>query len=190
MRRQVGDQAGNFRLPALDGAQFELASLAGRPYLLSFFRFAACPFCNLRMHQLVQRHGELGAGFTIVAVFDSPLDNLREHAERHHSPFPVLADPLGTAYAQYGIEHSVIGMLKGMLLRMPTMLYAMFGKGYIPRKIAGSMTTMPADFLIDASGVIRRTYYGKDEGDHLPFDEVKQFAALTTGQDAAHPQIL
>ena len=63
-----------------------------------------------------------------------------------------------------------------MILRMPTMLYAMFGKGYLPNKIEGSMTTMPADFLIDAAGVIRRAYYGKDEGDHLPFEEVKQFA--------------
>ena len=26
------------------------------------------------------------------------------------------------------------------------------------------MTTMPADFLVDESGVIRRTHYGQDEG--------------------------
>lgn len=179
MRRMVGDMAGNFRLPALDGSTFELSSLKGRPFMLSFFRFASCPFCNLRMHQLVKRRAELDSRFGIVAVFDSSLDNLREHAERHHSPFPVLADSTGGAYALYGIEHSVAGMLKGMFLRMPTMLYAMFGKGYIPRKIEGSMTTMPADFLVDANGVIRHANYGKDEGDHLPFADVKRFASQT-----------
>ena len=95
MRRQPGDAAGHFRLAALDGSMFHLSSLAGKPYLLSFFRFASCPFCNLRMHELVKRFDELGGDFTVVAVFDSPLDNLREHAERHHTPFPVLADPTG-----------------------------------------------------------------------------------------------
>jgi peroxiredoxin len=42
--------------------------------------------------------------------------------------------------------------------------------------INGSMTTMPADFLIDASGAIRLAYYGRDEGDHPPFDAIKRFA--------------
>ena len=182
MRRKAGELAENFRLPMLDGSQFELSSLKGRPYMLSFFRFASCPFCNLRMHQLVERQAELDPRFAIVAVFDSSLDNLREHAERHHSPFPVLADSSGSAYAIYGIEHSVFGVLKGMFLRLPTLLYAMFAKGYVPTRIKGSMTTMPADFLVDAAGVIRHAHYGKDEGDHLPFEEVKRFAALTAGQ--------
>lgn len=176
MKKKVGDKVSNIRLTGIDGKVFDMSSLKGRPFMLSFFRFASCPFCNLRMHELVKRYSELGECFTIVAIFDSPLDNLREHADRHHSPFPVLADERGFYYAQYGIEHSVIGMLKGMFMRMPTMMHAMFGKGYVPLKIKGSMTTMPADFLVDESGVIRRTYYGQDEGDHLPFDEVRRFA--------------
>ncbi|MGB9128889.1 MAG: redoxin domain-containing protein [Thiobacillus sp.] len=175
MKKKVGDKVSNIRLTGVDGAVFDLSSLKGRPYMLSFFRFASCPFCNLRMHQLVSRFDELGGRFTVVAIFDSPLDNLREHTDRHHSPFPILADEHGTYYAQYGIEHSILGVLKGMFFRMPTMMRGMF-KGYVPLKIKGSMTTMPADFLVDESGVIRRTYYGQDEGDHLPFDELKRFA--------------
>jgi peroxiredoxin len=177
MRKTVGDKISNIKLTGIDGKPFDLFSLKGRPFMLSFFRFASCPFCNLRMHELIKRYDELGDRFTIVAIFDSPLDNLREHADRHHSPFPVLADERGIYYAQYGIEHSVFGMLKGMFMRMPTMMHAM-SKGYVPLKIKGSMTTMPADFLVDETGVIRRTYYGSDEGDHLPFDEIKQFAGL------------
>jgi len=178
MKKQVGDKVSNIRLSALDGSVFDLFSLKGRPYLLSFFRFAACPFCNLRMHELVSRFAELDGRFTVVAIFDSPLDNLREHAERHDSPFPVLADASGIYYRQYGIEHSVAGVMKGMILRMPTLLHAMIGKGYVPLKIKGSMTTMPADFLVDERGIIQHAHYGKDEGDHLPFDVIKQFSAL------------
>lgn len=177
MKKKVGDKVSNIRLTALDGKLFDMTSLKGRPFMVSFFRFASCPFCNLRMHELVSRFNELGGQFTVVAIFDSPLDNLREHADRHHSPFPVLADERGHYYLHYGIEHSIAGLLKGMIFRMHTMLYAMFAKGYVPLKIKGSMTTMPADFLVDESGVIRRAYYGKDEGDHLPFDEIKQFSA-------------
>jgi len=176
MKKQAGEKVSNIRLKALDGTYFDLASLHGKPYLLAFFRFASCPFCNLRMHELVQRHAELGEHFRIVAIFDSTLHNLREHAERHHSPFPVLADEHRFYHALYGIEHSFSGMLKGMIFRMPTLLHALFAKGYLPLKIKGSMTAMPAEFLVDASGIIRLAYYGRDEGDHLPFEQIRQFA--------------
>ena len=57
------------------------------PFMLSFFRFAACPFCNLRVHELVERFNEFGDDFTIVAVFDSPLDDLVRHTAKHRAPF-------------------------------------------------------------------------------------------------------
>lgn len=177
MQRKPGDSVTPIRLPAIDGSMFDLDSLKGRPFMLSFFRFASCPFCNLRLHQLVTRFAQLPAGFTIVAVFDSPLDNLQRHADRHQAPFPIVADESGDYYRHYDIEHSVTGVLKGMVFRMPTLLYGMFAKGYLPIRIKGSMTTMPADFLVDQNGVIRAAYYGADEGDHLPFEQIQQFAA-------------
>lgn len=176
MKHVAGDIVTRIQLPALDGSYFDLDSLKGRPFMLSFFRFASCPFCNLRMHELVTRLDELSGNFTIVAVFDSPLDNLQRHAEKHRAPFPILADESNRYYQLFGIEHSVAGVLKGMFLRMPRMLYGMFFKGYLPLTIKGSMTTMPADFLIDARGVIQMAYYGRDEGDHLPFEQVKDFS--------------
>jgi peroxiredoxin len=177
MKREPGDSAPHLILPALDGKLFDTSSLAGRPWMLSFFRFASCPFCNLRMHELVTRHNELPDDFAIVSVFDSPLDNLQKHAGKHRAPFAVLADEHNRYYQKYGIEHSIPGVLKGMFLRMPQLLYGMFVKGYLPLSIKGSMTTMPADFLIDEQGIIRLSHYGKDEGDHLPFEQIKVFAA-------------
>jgi peroxiredoxin Q/BCP len=180
MTRKPGDAVTKISLPALDGSAFDLDSLKGKPFMLSFFRFASCPFCNLRMHELVTRTGELPDGFTIVAIFDSPLDNLQRHAGKHEAPFPVLADADNRYYKLYGIRHSLFGVMKGMLLRMPSLLYAMFIKGYMPLTIKGSMTTMPADFLVDAQGIIQTAYYGRDEGDHLPFDKIMDFAQAQT----------
>ncbi len=176
MKRKTNESVTTLTLPAIDGPVFELDSLTGKRYMLSFFRFASCPFCNLRLHELVSRYHEFGDNFTIVAVFDSPLQNLQRHADRHQAPFPILADEENTYYAAYSIERSITGVLKGMIFRMPSLLKGMFLKGYIPLVIKGSLTTMPADLLVDENGTIHTAHYGKDEGDHLSFEEVKAFS--------------
>lgn len=176
MRRTSGDRVGQLRLPAVDGAVFDIGQLSGKRYMLSFFRFAACPFCNLRMHELVTHFAELGGNFSIVAVFDSPLDNLQRHAGRHRAPFPILADESNVYYRAFAIERSVIGLLKAALLRFPTVLQATLLNSYLPTSFHGHLATLPADFLVDGQGVIQQAYYGKDIGDHLHFDQVRAFA--------------
>jgi thioredoxin-dependent peroxiredoxin len=175
MRFKTGDKIINFTLPEIRGEQFELSSLKGKRYMLSFFRFASCPFCNMRMHELVTRQNELNSDFTIVAVFDSSLENLQKYTTKHHALFSVLADEQNIAYKAYNIERSIAGIFKGIIFRMPTLMTAML-KGYIPWRIKGNMATMPADFLIDENGVIQKAYYGSDEGDHLAFNEIKNFS--------------
>lgn len=175
MRFKAGDKFTKINLPAIDGSIFDSDSISGKPVMLSFFRFASCPFCNLRVNELVNRFDEFGDDFTIIAIFDSPLDNLTKHTAGHKAPFPILADKANKYYQEYSIEHSVLGMLKGMFFRMPRLIKGMF-KGYVPIVIKGSLTTMPADFLIDRNGIIQTAYYGKDEGDHLPIDLAKKFS--------------
>lgn len=171
-----GQQANPFALPSIDGSTVDLGNLGGKRALIAFMRFAACPFCKLRLHQLVQRHEELGRDFKVVVIFDSPLDHLQRHTSGHQAPFPVLADEGNMAYKAYGIQHSIAGVMKGMLFRIPSLLKAMFVHGYLPTSFRGSLTTMPADFLVDEAGKIHTAYYGMDEGDHLPFDVIKGFA--------------
>ena len=187
MRRSPGERINPIRLPALDHDSFDLDRVHGKRLLLSFFRFAACPFCNLRIHQLVTRYAEFGNNFTVIAIFDSSLDNLRRHATRHHAPFPILADPGNRYYREFGIEHSVGGVVRGAIGRLPSMLYAMFAKGYWPTSIGGRITTMPADFLVDEQRIIRAVHYGRDEGDHLPFEVVKAFSLATSPEPSPVP---
>ena len=175
MRLSSGTKVKKIKLPAIDGSIFETSNLAGKPYLLSFYRFASCPFCNLRINELVKRFDEFGSNFTIVAIFDSPLDNLKKFTKGHEAPFPILADEKNKYYKEYAIESSLAGMLKGMIFRLPTLLKGIF-KGYLPYVFKGSLITMPADFLIDKAGIIQEAYYGKDEGDHLSFDTIKDFS--------------
>ena len=171
-----GDLIVDLKLPNIDGSEFNISAIAGKRYMLSFYRFAACPFCNLRIHELVNQYDDLPDGFKMVAIFDSPLSNLQRFATGHKAPFPILADKENTYYRKFGVQRSLLGVLKGGLLRMPTMLYAMFRKGYIPWTIKGSLTTMPLDILVDENGIVQSVYYGKDEGDHMPFEQIKEFA--------------
>ena len=175
MRLRTGEEIKRIKLPAIDGSIFDTGMFRGKPFMLSFFRFAGCPFCNMRVHELAKRYGELGDDFKIVALFDSPLPNLVRHTKGHKAPFPILADEHNQYYKEYGIEHSIGGVVKGMIFRMPRLLKAM-GKGYLPTTLKGSITTMPADFLVDKNGIIRKAHYGSDEGDHLPFEEIKAFS--------------
>lgn len=175
-RTRQGDPIGELKLPAIDNSEFNIESIQGKRFLLSFYRFAACPFCNLRLHELVTRSAELPDNFEIVAIFDSPLDNLQRYANQHAASFPILADEKNIYYKKFNVQHSVMGAVKGAILRMPLALYAMFAKGYIPWTFKGSLTTMPLDILVDESGVVQAVYYGADEGDHMPFDQIKAFA--------------
>lgn len=167
----------NIELPSIDGTTFNTESLKGKPFMISFFRFASCPFCNMRINQLINRFDEFGNEFTIVAIFDSSLENLQENNEKRVSPFPILADKENIYYKKYGIKKSAMGMLIGMITRFPTMMKGLL-KGYIPIKPKGNMITMPAQFLVDRNGIIQTVYYGKDEGDHLDFEEIKAFSKL------------
>jgi peroxiredoxin Q/BCP len=175
MRLNAGTLAPRIQLPCIDGSVFDTESLRGHRYLLGFFRFAGCPFCNMRLHGLVKRFASYPEDFTVVAVFDSPLENLALHTRRHNAPFPILADESNHYYRAYGIERSLMGVAKAITTRVPTLIKATL-KGYIPIRVKGSMTTMPADFLVDAEGIIQLAYYGRDEGDHLPFADVEKFA--------------
>ena len=177
MAYQIGDTITELSLPAIGGNPFNLEQVKGKRYMISFMRFAACPFCQLRMHQLKTRWQELDENFTVIAVFDSSLENLQKQSEKQHAPFPILADEQAIYYHKFAIKHSVSGMFKAMLFRMPTLLYAMAVKGYFPSSLKGSVTTLPADFLVDEDGAIATIYYGKDSGDHLSFDKIKAFAS-------------
>ena len=47
MKKKVGDKVTNIMLPAIDGNEFNLDSLKEKRYMISFLRFASCPFYNL-----------------------------------------------------------------------------------------------------------------------------------------------
>ncbi|HTM96544.1 MAG TPA: redoxin family protein [Croceibacterium sp.] len=147
----------------------------GRRTLLSFFRDAACPFCNFRIYELTHHHASLAAlGLDIVAVFGSGQAEVLHFVARHPRPFRVAADPVGASHRRYGIERSFWRKLKAVVTRVPTLLRGLRIVG-----LAGLNTNnlLPADFLIDEDGRIVEAYYGSDAGDRIPLERVELFLA-------------
>ncbi|MGN6513109.1 MAG: redoxin family protein [Lysobacteraceae bacterium] len=147
----------------------------GRRTLLSFFRDAACPFCNFRVYELTHHHAALSAlGLDVVAVFGSSREEVLRFVARHPRPFRIAADPAGASHLRYGIRRSLWGKLKAIATRVPTLLRGLRIVG-----LAGLDTNnlMPADFLIDEDGRIVEAYYGGDAGDRIPMERIELFLA-------------
>ena len=79
MRLKQGDKISSLNLPSIEGKNFTMQELQGKKALITFYRFASCPFCNLRINEMVRRYDELGDNFKMVAIFDSPLENLKKY---------------------------------------------------------------------------------------------------------------
>ena len=175
MKIKVGDKLDPIMLPRSDGSSFTTESLIGKRYLLTFYRFASCPLCNLRIHELIERQKEFGEKFEMVGIFHSSVENLQTYTNRHKSPFPILADEFLSYFRKYDVERSVLAFVKSQITRGPKICRALM-RGFIPYRIKGSLTILPVDILINESGVVEQVKYGRDIGDHLTFDEIKNFA--------------
>ena len=92
MKIKEGDKFQDLKLPNIKGGECDINALRGKKSLITFYRFAQCPFCNLRINEFVKRYDEFDNKLNIIAIFDSPLDHLIKSAERHNAPFDILAD--------------------------------------------------------------------------------------------------
>tara|TARA_A100001011_G_scaffold52911_1_gene51209 strand:+ start:50632 stop:51171 length:540 start_codon:yes stop_codon:yes gene_type:complete len=177
MKIKKGDLINDLSLPSIDGTHFKIQEHKGKKIFLTFYRFAACPFCNLRINEIIKRYDEFGDNFLMVAVFDSPLENLIKHAKKHNAPFPILADENYKYYKKYGLERSFFKFLRAVIFKFPTLIKASI-KGFIPIVFKGYVSTLPSDIMINSNGIVEDVYYAKtDTGDHLPFNKIKSFSA-------------
>ncbi|MFD7260117.1 redoxin domain-containing protein [Streptomyces sp. NPDC059874] len=172
MRLEPGRKAPDIEGSDVSSGSVSPRDLVGRTVILKFYRFAACPICNLHVRELVRRAGELeAAGVVPVAVLHSPAHRLRKSLDGYQVPFTVIADPEKCLFRAYGVESSLGGMFTGAVARD-------YGRamraGIFCRPIGheGGVQGHPADFLIDSEGVLRPARYGRDYADTMGVDAV------------------
>jgi peroxiredoxin len=177
MRLTTGQPAPDFTANALDGSEVTLARLRGQPVWLAFFRWAACPFCNYRIHELLGQWERRFARhrFTMIGVFQSPAERCRDAIGGKQLPFVTLPDPEMRLFELYQLESGLRGMLS---LDVPRTMLAARRAGIplsAPRE--GPATRIPADFVLDGDGVIRLAFYGRNIAEHVPFEQVERLLA-------------
>lgn len=176
MRLETGTEAPDFTTKDLDGNEVSLSGLRGKPVWLSFFRYAACPLCAYRVHELLaQWDHRFGAyDFTLLTVWQSKPEKLEEIRERHTPHFTLIPDPEMNVYAAYGVEKG-LGKMKGF----GGMLEGMKGarKIGVPlmRAWEGPPTRAPADFLIDPDGILQVSFYGENVNHMIPLEDASAF---------------
>ncbi len=171
MRLTPGTAAPALQATSHLGEPVDLAELRGRPVLLSFYRYASCPVCNLRVRAIIRALPGLPAsGLGIIAVFQSPPATVAKYVGRQDAPFPIVSDPALRHYRAFGVETRWGGLFSRRALAA---VVRALRRGFSPGRIDGPVQRVPADFLIAPDGRIAVAHYGKDIDDHLPLETVE-----------------
>ncbi|MEU8971491.1 redoxin domain-containing protein [Streptomyces monashensis] len=153
----TGAAAPRFTLPSATGGTVALDELlAAGPVVLTFYRGAWCPYCNLALRALQQHHDAIAArGARLVAVSPQIPDESLTLAEKHELAFDVLSDPGSDTAARYGLAFDLSDELAAV--------YDTFGFD-LKRVNGGHARTLPlpATYVIDRDGVIRWAFVDTD----------------------------
>jgi peroxiredoxin len=146
---KVGDPAPDFVLPNAVGEEVRLADrLAAGAVVLTFYRGAWCPYCNLELRayqEVLPRLEELGA--SLVAITPETPDGALEALEKNDLAFDVLSDVGSVVARAYRIAFELPGELKA--------LYTELGH-VLPDKNGTDDWTLPvpATFVVARTGHI------------------------------------
>ena len=154
---QVGDKIENFILPNHLGKNIELADLLNKgPVVVSFYRGAWCPYCNLELKALNDFLPQFKTkSAQLVAISPQLPDQTLTTAQKNELEFDVLSD-IGNKVAQQ------FGLLFTLDKRIQE-LYTGFGIDF--EHTYGDKTyqlPLPATYVINQEGVITYAFLNED----------------------------
>jgi len=150
----------------------------GQKTILSFYREATCAFCNYRIYQLSQQVEKLSNnGVRLINIFVSDSRNIERVFQRQFESMVMVSDPDRVFYKEYGIQKaSHVDKIKAIVGRLFPLIRGNILLARSGAKIEADSRLLPADFLISPDGYIKKVYYGRDIGDHIPLKELLEFA--------------
>ena len=154
---EVGERAPSFTLPAAVGGEVALDDrLADGPVVLTFYRGAWCPICNLELRALQRHLPELEArGARLIAVNPQRPDDSLSFAERLGLGFDVLADLDQEVAAAYRLRFRLSDELVER--------YTTLGLALPDQNADGTWNLpVPATFVLDGDGIVRARHVDPD----------------------------
>lgn len=156
---------------SLSGNRLMLSDFRGRRVFVKFHRFSGCPVARRQVGDLIAGGDRLAAhGIETIVVFHSGAEDLRPNfSETAH--LHIVPDPEKMLFRAYGCDFDWHKLFSS---RSWGATLGAFGHGYFPQptRFHGGVVGIPADFLIDATGVIVHAHYGSHFGDSLTTDDV------------------
>jgi peroxiredoxin len=154
---RVGAAAPPFSLPDARGGQVSLQKqLECGPVVLTFYRGAWCPYCDLalRAYQEVLPHIR-ALGASLVAISPQTPDESLTTAEKKNLTFAVLSDTGNTVARQYGLIFEVSTALDA--------IHKAFGIDLVRSNgDTSNELPVPATFIIDRDGRIAFAFVDAD----------------------------
>lgn len=153
-----GSRAPDFTLPDAFGKRIRLSELLAQgPVVLTFYRGAWCPYCNLQLKALKESLPHLQRyGAQLVAVTPQTPDHSAGQIEKDAYPFPILSDLDDRVMKAYNLYFEVPEELRKLYLQeFDFDLAAYNGKDRYGLPVPGT-------FVIDRQGVIRAAFADTD----------------------------
>jgi peroxiredoxin len=166
-------------LSNIRGDSLNLGALPGRVWL-GLFRYAACPFCNSRVHLVCNEQARLeAAGVRVVLVFPSDKARIDKYITRFKPHFDIVCDKERKSYEVFGAESHIAGDLR-TAVNIPHVVKTVVQYPNNPLAFDSPFFGLPAEFLLN-SGRIENVHYGKTLDDGFSIETVLQWAQGTPG---------
>lgn len=147
--KKAGDRTPAFTLKDSHGHVVSSAELLAKgPLVVSFYRGAWCPYCNLELQALQAALPQIEArGAHVVAISPQTAPNSRKSQREHHLSFPILSDEKSRVAAAFGLRFSLpdylIELYRGFKNDLPTV-----------NDDPAWVLPMPARYVIGTDGII------------------------------------
>jgi peroxiredoxin Q/BCP len=178
-----GQTAPDFTVQDIDGNTIRLSDYNGKKLLLCFFRYAACPFCNLILHSFIERYPKLHEnGLEVLAFVQSSRESILDYPLKRQlprPPFPLIPDPEQKVYKLYEVDASVGKFMRGVI-KVPLLITKLYKHHFPQGKIDGNLLLMPAFFLIGPHDLtVYEAYYSPDFATMIPDVDIVNFISET-----------
>ncbi|MEA2080104.1 MAG: SUMF1/EgtB/PvdO family nonheme iron enzyme [Pseudomonadota bacterium] len=177
---KVGERAPNFTLPNAFGKPVSLSKqLAKGPVVLTFYRGAWCPYCNLELKAL---HGALphmeNLGARLIAVTPQQPGKSLEQVKKDGYPFEILSDLDSTVMRDYRLYFAVPKALSDLYrdrFGLDLATYNGPGRYELP---------VPGTFVIDRHGIVRAAFADTNYKRRMEPEDIIAALRTLTNHDA------
>ena len=155
---KLGQKVPTFELPNPEGALISLDDLLNKgPVVLTFYRGAWCPYCNLQLRALQTCLDEIHAlGASLIAISPQVPDESMPKDEISEMDFIVLADQDANVASQYGVAWQVPEHLLQHMRVDRNLDLEIINNGN------GSVLPIPATYVLGQDGVVTWRYVDVD----------------------------